>query len=94
MIRIAIKHILDKQKQEEMKEQEMRTRVAEKIKEATLPAWEKEEGWSSGGENNDGGAPITPCAPTPATTKHSRQKIDSPKQATRLLKAVSIPNYF
>ena len=33
------------------------------VKEARQAALEREEGWSSGGEDSDGGAPIVPSAP-------------------------------
>ncbi|OWP06572.1 hypothetical protein B2J93_1213 [Marssonina coronariae] len=58
MVAIAIKHIDDKQKKRETREKEKRDRITESVKEATEAAVEKEEGWSSGGENSDGGAPV------------------------------------
>jgi len=93
MIRISIYHILDKQKQKQkqVKEQENRERVAESVKDATLVAWEKEEGWSSGGENSDGGAPVTPSAPTPVAKKPIQRNPEPPKYAQGLWKAVSNP---
>jgi len=91
MIKIAIKHILDNQKQKQLKEREMRERVAESVKEATLAAWEREEGWSSGGENSDGGAPITPSPPTPSTKKGSRRNREPTMQAKGSWKVVSNP---
>ena len=93
MIKITIRHILEKQKQKEIKDQEIRERVAESVKEATLAAWEKEEGWSSGGEKSDGGAPVAPTAPKSVAKKPSRRNPGSLKQAQGPWRAVSIPKF-
>ncbi|KAL5326879.1 hypothetical protein ACEPPN_004568 [Leptodophora sp. 'Broadleaf-Isolate-01'] len=58
MIGIAIKHIEEKQKKREIKDLEKKIRISESVKEAVEIAVEREEGWSSGGENSDGGAPV------------------------------------
>ncbi|KAH7360579.1 hypothetical protein BKA65DRAFT_188777 [Rhexocercosporidium sp. MPI-PUGE-AT-0058] len=58
MIGIAIKHIEEKQKKREVKDLEKKIRISESVKEAVEIAVEREEGWSSGGENSDGGAPV------------------------------------
>jgi hypothetical protein len=83
MIKIAIKHLQDREKDKNSKEQEIKDRIAEyvsfplfdfvidtgrSVKEATMAAWEREQGWSSSGENSDGGAPVIP-APKPAPPK-------------------------
>ncbi|KAL2074789.1 hypothetical protein VTL71DRAFT_8568 [Oculimacula yallundae] len=59
MIGISIKHIEEKQKKKrEDKELEKKIRISESVKEAVETAVEREEGWSSGGENSDGGEPV------------------------------------
>ncbi|KAI9050016.1 hypothetical protein LZ554_006161 [Drepanopeziza brunnea f. sp. 'monogermtubi'] len=73
MVGIAVKHIDDKQKKREVKEKEKRDRITESVKEATEAAVEKEEGWSSGGENSDGGAPI-PIASQPKVKKSQSER--------------------
>ncbi|KAG9240102.1 hypothetical protein BJ878DRAFT_320174 [Calycina marina] len=59
MIRIAIKHLVDKQIAKQIRDKEIRERNAKSAKTVKIKEWEKEEGWSSGGENSDGGAPRT-----------------------------------
>jgi len=44
------------------------------VKEATVAAWEREQGWSSGGEKSDGGEPISPVPVTPKKPVQSRKK--------------------
>lgn len=61
MIGIAIQHILDKEKKREDREQEKKARILEAVKEAHEQALDKEEGWSSSGENTDGGVPVVSC---------------------------------
>lgn len=86
MIAMSIKHIEDKQKAAE-KEKEKKLRISESIKEATEAALEKEEGWSSSGENSDGGAPISP---TPLKAKLSSTTI-SRQTASRNAQSLSSP---
>ncbi|KAK2630155.1 hypothetical protein QTJ16_000975 [Diplocarpon rosae] len=58
MVAIAIKHIVDTQKKRETREKEKRDRIIESVRDATEAAVAQEEGWSSGGENSDGGAAV------------------------------------
>ncbi|PVH86847.1 hypothetical protein DL98DRAFT_567142 [Cadophora sp. DSE1049] len=58
MIGIAITHIEENQKKRDVKDLEKKIRISESVKEAVEIAVEREEGWSSGGENSDGGAPV------------------------------------
>ncbi|CZS95746.1 uncharacterized protein RCO7_08741 [Rhynchosporium graminicola] len=70
MIGIAIKQIEEKQKKLETKDLEKKNRISEHVKEAVEMAVEREEGWSSGGENSDGGAPVPIVRqPTPQAKK-------------------------
>ena len=85
MIAIAIKHIDERKKRRQIKDQETKARIAEcatsqtsvnqclqvhrSVKEATEVALDKEQGWSSAGENSDGGTPVTPVISVPASKK-------------------------
>lgn len=58
------------------------------VKEATLAAWEREEGWSSGGENSDGGAPV---APVSTLAKKGGRNSQLSSRATNNLKYAQSP---
>lgn len=81
MIGIAIKHIVDKQNMD--KEKVKKSRISDTIKGATEVALEKEEGWSSSGENSDGGPSTPPSAPpmrnhVPGTSKQAIHRANNP----------------
>ncbi|PBP28596.1 QDE-2-interacting protein [Diplocarpon rosae] len=77
MVAIAIKHIDDKQKKRGIREKEKRDRIVEytkrtrSVRDATEAAVAKEEGWSSGGENSDGGAAV-PVISQPSKVKKNQ----------------------
>ncbi|KAE9379176.1 hypothetical protein N431DRAFT_397291 [Stipitochalara longipes BDJ] len=77
MVAIAIKHIDEKNKAKEVREQEKKARMAEALREATEYAIEKEEGWSS--EGSDGGGPV---APIPYSTLKGKKATDSRPRGT------------
>lgn len=60
MIMIAIRDLEERQKLKDLKYKEMKERDAESVKEAALTARDRGQGWSSSGENSDGGLPAPP----------------------------------
>jgi len=72
MMAIATKQLVDRQKSREQKEELKNQRLAESISEAIQYALEKEEGWSSGGNDSDGGLPVVPMDPNEKKTEQNQ----------------------
>ncbi|RDW71222.1 hypothetical protein BP6252_07785 [Coleophoma cylindrospora] len=67
MIGIAIRHLVEKQAKLASKEEDLQAKIQASIEEAKERVLEQNEGWSSAGEDSDGGVAVPPTLPNRAS---------------------------